>query len=196
MALLEACRLSKRFGGLQAFQDVDLTIAEGEIVGLIGPNGSGKTTFFNAVTGLYPATGGRILFADGRHDLTRLPPHRITALGVARTFQNQRCFNQMTVLENVLVGTHCRTRSGLASIVAGTPGARAEQRRVRAEALELLAFFRERLAPRAAGGGRFALVRQSATARDRARARHATAPPAPRRAGSRHEPVGDPGADG
>jgi ABC-type branched-subunit amino acid transport system ATPase component len=149
MALLEACRLSKRFGGLQAFQDIDLTVAEGEIVGLIGPNGSGKTTFFNAVTGLYPATGGRILFADGRHDLTRLPAHRITALGVARTFQNQRCFNQMTVLENVLVGTHCRTRSGLASIVAGTPGARAEQRRVRAEALELLAFFRERLASRA-----------------------------------------------
>ncbi|MGH6885910.1 MAG: ATP-binding cassette domain-containing protein, partial [Geminicoccales bacterium] len=148
MALLEACRLSKRFGGLQAFRDVDLAIAEGEIVGLIGPNGSGKTTFFNAVTGLYPATGGRILFADGRYDLARLPAHRITALGVARTFQNQRCFNQMTVLENVLVGTHCRTRSGLASIVAGTPGARAEQRRVRAEALELLAFFRERLAPR------------------------------------------------
>jgi ABC-type branched-subunit amino acid transport system ATPase component len=90
-----------------------------------------------------------VLFADGQHDLTRLPPHRITALGIARTFQNQRCFNQMTVLENVLVGMHSRTRSGLASILAGTPGARAEQRRVRAEALDLLGFFRERLAPRA-----------------------------------------------
>ncbi len=150
MALLEACRLSKRFGGLQAFRDLDLSVAEGEILGLIGPNGSGKTTFFNAVTGLHPATHGRILFAERRHNLTRLPPHRITALGIARTFQNQRCFNQMTVLENVLVGMHCRTRSGLASIVAGTPGARAEQRRVREEAVELLAFFRERLAPRAA----------------------------------------------
>jgi branched-chain amino acid transport system ATP-binding protein len=149
MALLEACRLSKRFGGLQAFRDLDVTVAEGEILGLIGPNGSGKTTFFNAITGLHPATGGRILFADGQHDLTRLPPHRITALGIARTFQNQRCFNQMTVLENVLVGMHCRTRSGLASIVAGTPGVRAEQRRVRAEALDLLGFFRDRLAPRA-----------------------------------------------
>jgi len=149
VALLEACRLSKRFGGLQAFSDIDLALNEGEILGLIGPNGSGKTTFFNAITGLHPATGGKILFADGRHDLTRLPPHRITALGIARTFQNQRCFNQMTVLENVLVGMHCRTRSGLASIVLGTPGARAEQRRVREEALELLAFFRERLVPRA-----------------------------------------------
>ena len=106
MALLEACGLSKRFGGLQAFRDIDLSLAEGEILGLIGPNGSGKTTFFNAITGLHPATGGRILFADGQHDLTRLPPHRITALGIARTFQNQRCFNQMTVLENVLVGMH------------------------------------------------------------------------------------------
>jgi ABC-type branched-subunit amino acid transport system ATPase component len=150
MALLEACGLSKRFGGLQAFRDVDLTVAEGEILGLIGPNGSGKTTFFNAITGLHPATGGKVLFADGRHDLTRLPPHRITALGLARTFQNQRCFNHMTVLENVLVGMHCRTRSGLARIIAGTPLARAEQRRVRAEAHEVLAFFRERLAPRAA----------------------------------------------
>ena len=131
MALLEACGLSKRFGGLQAFRDIDLTVAEGEILGLIGPNGSGKTTFFNAVTGLHPATGGRILFADGQHELTRLPPHRITALGIARTFQNQRCFNQMSVLENVLVGMHTRTRSGLASIVVGTPGARAEQRRAR-----------------------------------------------------------------
>ncbi len=149
MALLEACSLSKRFGGLQAFRDIDLTVDEGEILGLIGPNGSGKTTFFNAITGLHPATGGRILFADGRHDLTRLAPHRITALGIARTFQNQRCFNQMTVLENVLVGMHCRTRSGLATIVLGTPGARAEQQRARAEARELLAFFRERLAPHA-----------------------------------------------
>ena len=149
MALLEACRLSKRFGGLQAFRDLDLTVSEGQILGLIGPNGSGKTTFFNTMTGLHPATGGRILFADGQHDLTRLPPHRITALGIARTFQNQRCFNQMTVLENVLVGMHCRTRSGLASIVAGTPGARTEQRRVREDALELLSFFRDRLAPRA-----------------------------------------------
>ena len=65
MALLEACSLSKRFGGLQAFRDLDVTVAEGEILGLIGPNGSGKTTFFNAITGLNPATGGRILFADG-----------------------------------------------------------------------------------------------------------------------------------
>jgi ABC-type branched-subunit amino acid transport system ATPase component len=149
MGLLDASRLSKRFGGLEALRGIDLAVHAGEVVGLIGPNGSGKTTFFNVITGFFPATGGRISFEDGRHDLTRLPPHRITALGLARTFQNQRCFNQMTVLENVLVGMHTRTRSSLPGIFLGTPGARAEKRRAREEALEILAFFRDRLLPRA-----------------------------------------------
>jgi branched-chain amino acid transport system ATP-binding protein len=126
MALLEACRLSKRFGGLQAFRDIDLTLAEGEILGLIGPNGAGKTTFFNAVTGLHPATDGRILFADGQHDLTRLPPHRITALRIA-PFPEPALLQSDDGGENVLVCT-AAPAAGLAAVIAGTPGARAEQR--------------------------------------------------------------------
>ncbi len=111
MALLETEGLTKDFGGLRAVHDLALRVEEGEIVGLIGPNGSGKTTLFNLITGLYPATAGRIRFDHGRRELVGLAPHRITALGIARTFQNQRLFNHMTVLENVLVGLHCR-RSG------------------------------------------------------------------------------------
>jgi ABC-type branched-subunit amino acid transport system ATPase component len=145
--LLEVRGLSRTFGGLQALQAIDLVVDPGEIVGMIGPNGSGKTTFFNALTGLFQATAGSVRFKD--KDITRLPPHRITAAGLARTFQNQRLFNQMSVLENVLVGMHCRTRSGLAGIVLGTPGTRAEQERSRARAMEILGFFRERLVPRA-----------------------------------------------
>jgi ABC-type branched-subunit amino acid transport system ATPase component len=145
--LLEVRGLSRTFGGLQALQAIDLVVEPGEIVGMIGPNGSGKTTFFNALTGLFQATAGSVRFKD--KDITRLPPHRITAAGLARTFQNQRLFNQMSVLENVLVGMHCRTRSGLAGIVLGTPGTRAEQERSRARAMEILGFFRERLVPRA-----------------------------------------------
>jgi ABC-type branched-subunit amino acid transport system ATPase component len=152
MALLETLGLSKGFGGLRAVQDLDLHVEAGEIVGLIGPNGSGKTTVFNLVTGVYRATDGRVLFegrGGGRRDLVGLPPHRITALGVARTFQNQRLFNTMTVLENVLVGMHCRTRAGIAGILVGAPSARAERRRAEARAAELLALFGPRLTPRA-----------------------------------------------
>ena len=85
MALLEASGLKKRFGGLEAVQGFDFTLAAGEIVSLIGPNGSGKTTIFNVITGLFPASAGRVTFDDGRHDLLGLKPHAITALGVART---------------------------------------------------------------------------------------------------------------
>ena len=149
MALLEATGLKKTFGGLQAVQDFDFRMNDGEIVGLIGPNGSGKTTIFNLVTGILRATGGSIRFDHGKHELTGRPSHAITALGLARTFQNQRLFNQMTVLENVLVGRHCRTRAGLAGILLALPGARAEKRRVQEEAATLLALFGERLLPRA-----------------------------------------------
>jgi ABC-type branched-subunit amino acid transport system ATPase component len=147
MALLEAIALKKNFGGLQAVQGFDFTMAEGEIVGLIGPNGSGKTTIFNLITGLYPASGGRVRF--GGHDLLGLPPHAITALGLARTFQNQRLFNQMSVLENVLVGRHCRTRAGLATAMLGLPFGKAEKQRSLEYAMELLALFGDRLVPRA-----------------------------------------------
>jgi branched-chain amino acid transport system ATP-binding protein len=149
VALLETLGLTKDFGGLRAVHDLALRVEEGEIVGLIGPNGSGKTTVFNLVTGLYRPTGGRITFDGGRRELGGLAPHRITALGIARTFQNQRLFNQMTVLENVLVGMHCRTRAGIAGVVLGLPGPRAERQRAEARGAELLGLFGDRLQPRA-----------------------------------------------
>jgi ABC-type branched-subunit amino acid transport system ATPase component len=149
MSLLQACGLSMAFGGLRAVQALDLSVQPGEIVGLIGPNGSGKTTVFNVVSGLYRATAGRVVFGSGETDLVGRPPHAITALGVARTFQNQRLFNQMSVLENVLVGMHCRTRAGPGGILLALPGARAERSRTLERGRELLAFFGERLLPRA-----------------------------------------------
>jgi ABC-type branched-subunit amino acid transport system ATPase component len=147
--LLEASGLSVAFGGLKAVNVLDLCIEDGEVVGLIGPNGSGKTTVFNVISGVYRANAGRILLGSGKIDLVGRRPHAITALGVARTFQNQRLFNQMSVLENVLVGMHCRTRSGPASILLGLPGARAERRRATERAMDLLGFFGDHLLPRA-----------------------------------------------
>lgn len=149
MALLETRALGMTFGGLHAVNELDLCVQAGSITGLIGPNGSGKTTVFNLITGLYRATQGRILFNDGAADLVGLPPHRITALGIARTFQNQRLFQQMTVLENVLVGAHGRTRAGIAGILLGLPAARAERRATLERGEQLLAFFDDRLLPRA-----------------------------------------------
>ncbi|HEY6434755.1 MAG TPA: ABC transporter ATP-binding protein [Acetobacteraceae bacterium] len=146
-ALLEVRQLTKTFGGLRALQGIDLRIREGEILGLIGPNGSGKTTFFNVLSGLYPATSGTIRFA-GHADITRLSPHRITRQGIARTFQNQRLFNQMTVIENVLAGLVCRTKAGLLSIVLGRRFARGEQQAARQRAMDLLSLFGQRLVPR------------------------------------------------
>jgi len=147
MALLDVQGLKKSFGGLQAVQEVDFQIAEGEIVGVIGPNGSGKTTIFNVLTGIYQSSGGRAVL-DGRHSILGLKPHQVTALGVARTFQNQRLFNQMTVLENVCVGQHCRTSAGIAGILFGFAGAGREKKRVIEAARELLGVFGDRLLPR------------------------------------------------
>ena len=103
--------MRKEFGGLVAVNDVDFTIPQGSIVSLIGPNGAGKTTFFNMLTGVYKPTAGQIVF-DGT-DLTGKPPHAITQLGIGRTFQNIRLFQQMTALENVLVGMHSRLKGGI-----------------------------------------------------------------------------------
>jgi len=145
--LLEVRGLCKDFGGLRALQAIDLDVHEGEIAGIIGPNGSGKTTFFNVLCGIHPATFGRIRF--GEHaDITRLAPHRVTRSGIARTFQNQRLFNQMTVLENVLAGMVARTRAGLLPIMFGMPGARAEKAAAEQRAVELLGLFGTRLEPR------------------------------------------------
>lgn len=148
MALLDVHGLKKSFGGLQAVQGFDVSIAQGEIVGVIGPNGSGKTTIFNVLTGIYEPSGGRATFDDGRHEVLGLKSHQITALGIARTFQNQRLFNQMTVLENVCAGFHCRTGAGIIGILFGLGGARREKARVIGDARQLLAVFGDRLLPR------------------------------------------------
>jgi branched-chain amino acid transport system ATP-binding protein len=136
--LLRASGVRKEFGGLVAVNDVDFTIPEGSIVSLIGPNGAGKTTFFNMLTGVYKPTEGRIVF-DGT-DVTGKPPHAITELGVGRTFQNIRLFQQMTALENTLVGMHSRLKGGIVSSVLGTPRLRREEREARERARELLRF--------------------------------------------------------
>jgi branched-chain amino acid transport system ATP-binding protein len=128
----------KEFGGLVAVDDVDFRIPLRSVSSLIGPNGAGKTTFFNMLTGVYKPTSGRITF-DGR-DITRLPPHAITKLGVGRTFQNIRLFPQMTALENTLVGMHSRLRGGIFRSILRTPGQRREERQARERGRELLAY--------------------------------------------------------
>jgi branched-chain amino acid transport system ATP-binding protein len=136
--LLTASTVRKEFGGLIAVNDVDFTIPLESIVSLIGPNGAGKTTFFNMLTGVYKPTSGQIVFDD--HDITGKPPHAITKLGIGRTFQNIRLFQQMTALENVLVGMHARLHGGIVRSVLRTPGLRKEERTAADRARELLRF--------------------------------------------------------
>ncbi|GGT95968.1 ABC transporter ATP-binding protein [Streptomyces violascens] len=135
--VLQASGVTMRFGGLTAVRNVDLTVNSGEIVGLIGPNGAGKTTFFNCLTGLYVPTEGKVTYKD-----TVLPPkpHLVTQAGVARTFQNIRLFPNMTVLENVLVGRHTRTKEGLWSALLRLPGFNKAENASRERAMELLEF--------------------------------------------------------
>ncbi len=140
-ALLEARGLSAAFGGVRALDGVDLEVLDGEIAALIGPNGAGKTTLFNCLTGLCRPAGGEIaLLPPGgvRHRLAGLAPHRVAALGVARTFQNIRLFPAMSALENVLVGRHVRMRAGVLGALLRGPGTRAEERESAAAARELL----------------------------------------------------------
>ena len=136
--ILEASGVSKTFGGLVAVSDVDFSIQRRSIVSIIGPNGAGKTTFFNVLTGLYKPTTGRIVF-EGR-DVTSQRPDKITALGVARTFQNIRLFATMSALENVLVGQHARMRAGLIGSILRPPWVATEERSVRERGRELLAY--------------------------------------------------------
>jgi branched-chain amino acid transport system ATP-binding protein len=137
-ALLETVQLRKEFGGLVANEDVDFSVPRKAIVSLIGPNGAGKTTFFNMLTGVYKPTAGVVLF-DGE-DVTGKPPHAFTQRGIGRTFQNIRLFQNMTALENVLVGMHVRLRGNLLQAILRTPGVKAEERRARVRAGELLEF--------------------------------------------------------
>ena len=136
--LLVAEQVVKEFGGLVAVSEVSLDIPTGSIVSIIGPNGAGKTTFFNMLTGLYKPTRGRIWFA-GR-DVTRARPDRITAHGMARTFQNIRLFAAMTALENVMIGQHARMRAGLFGSILRVPSVRREERAVRDRAAEILRY--------------------------------------------------------
>lgn len=128
--VLEVIDLSQSFGGLRALNELSLRVDEGEIVALIGPNGAGKTTFFNCVTGIYTPDEGQVhLYADNGEKilLNGKKPHQITALGMARTFQNIRLFGEMTVLENVMLGRHCRTRAGICGAIFRTAAARREE---------------------------------------------------------------------
>lgn len=135
--VLQANGVTMRFGGLTAVRGVSLTVGAGEIVGLIGPNGAGKTTFFNCLTGLYVPTEGTVSYRGTR--LSR-KPHLVTQAGVARTFQNIRLFANMTVLENVLVGRHTRTKEGLWSALLRGPGFKKAERTSEQRAMELLEF--------------------------------------------------------
>src|ERR687884_472518 len=136
--LLTAQGVRKEFGGLIAVNDVVFVVPQGSIVSLIGPNGAGKTTFFNMLTGVYKPTAGRVVF-DGA-DITAKPPHAVTERGIGRTFQNIRLFQQMSALENVLVGMHCRLRGGILASIVRTPRLRREEERARQTARELLAY--------------------------------------------------------
>lgn len=135
--VLEATGVTMRFGGLTAVRNVDFTVNAGEIVGLIGPNGAGKTTFFNCLTGLYIPTEGTVSY---KGSVLPPKPHLVTKAGVARTFQNIRLFANMTVLENVLVGRHTRTKEGLWSALLRGPGFKKAEAASHARAMELLEF--------------------------------------------------------
>src|SRR5438105_872929 len=136
--LLVADRVRKEFGGLTAVNDVDFVVPESAIVSLIGPNGAGKTTFFNMLTGVYKPTGGRVVFLG--EDVTGKPPHAITERGVGRTFQNIRLFQNMTAIENVLVGMHARLKGGIMGSITRFPGSPVDKEETQARARELLEY--------------------------------------------------------
>ncbi len=138
-ALLELSGVTKRFGGLVAVQDVNLVIHPKEIISVIGPNGAGKTTVFNLITGIYKPTSGDIRLEG--HSIAGISPDQIVTRGITRTFQNIRLFNNMTVLENVLVGQHTQLKAGLLGSLFRPPSVVREEANARTRALELLSFF-------------------------------------------------------
>lgn len=137
-ALLELSGISLHFAGTRVLENVDFVVERGAIASLIGPNGAGKTSLFNCITGFYKPQSGSIRL-DGE-ELRRLKPHRVTAAGIARTFQNVRLFREMTVLENVMSGMHCRTRAGALAAIFRPPAQRREEAEIRAFAAECLDF--------------------------------------------------------
>ncbi|RWB69919.1 MAG: ABC transporter ATP-binding protein [Mesorhizobium sp.] len=138
MPLLEVSNLRLSFGGLKVLQDISFSVDKGAINSLIGPNGAGKTSLFNCLTGFYKPKGGSIRL--GGRPITGLPPHRITALGLARTFQNIRLFKEMSVLENVMSGQHCRSHHGIVSAILHLPSQRREEEQIRAVGMRWLDF--------------------------------------------------------
>jgi branched-chain amino acid transport system ATP-binding protein len=136
--VLKVAGVSKRFGGLQALSDVGITILPGQVYGLIGPNGAGKTTFFNVMTGLYAPDAGS--FELGGAPYRPSAVHEVAKAGIARTFQNIRLFPEMTAIENVMVGRHVRTHSGLVGAMLRTAGFRAEEQAITSRSRELLAY--------------------------------------------------------
>ncbi|MGH7333880.1 MAG: ABC transporter ATP-binding protein [Candidatus Rokuibacteriota bacterium] len=138
MPILSVRNIAVRFGGIVALDDVSFDIEPRQIVGLIGPNGAGKTTLFNCLSRLYRPSAGSILF-EGR-DLLQAPPHRIAGLGIGRTFQNLALFGSMTVLDNVMVGAHCRTRSGFLANALRLPGVFREEQTQKSAAVEVIRF--------------------------------------------------------
>jgi branched-chain amino acid transport system ATP-binding protein len=137
-ALLQVEGLSLRFAGLQVLRELDFSVASGSITSLIGPNGAGKTSVFNCLSGFYRPQGGAIRFLG--HPIRGMRPHRITTLGMARTFQNLRLFRQMSAIENVMSGLHCRTRAGIVPAIAGWPAQRAEEAAIRTASVNWLEF--------------------------------------------------------
>ena len=138
MSVLAVTALAKTFGGLRAISDVTFSVPEGGIYAVIGPNGAGKTTLLNLLNGVYRPSGGRIQV--GQHDLTGAPPHRFAALGVARTFQTPQIFGNMSAIENVMVGRHCREQCRLVPALLRLPRVARTEREGRAAAAELMAF--------------------------------------------------------
>ena len=146
--ILDARKVTKRFGGLTALKDIDISLEQGQIFGLIGPNGAGKTTFFNLITGIFPPTEGQILFQGEVILVTKafglIPrkrkPHEITQRGIGRTFQNIRLFQNMTALENVIVGTDAHHRQGVLQAIFRTPKMRHEEHNGQEEAERRLDF--------------------------------------------------------
>ncbi len=141
--VLEVCEVGKRFGGLLALSDVDLTVGAKEIVALIGPNGAGKTTLFNCITSIYKPSSGKVFLTTPqgvRHSLPEKKPHEVTALGMARTFQNIRLFSAMTVLENVMIARHCRTKAGVFGALFRPASVLREEREIEEKSYELLRY--------------------------------------------------------
>ncbi len=141
--------LTHNFGAHRVLDGVDVDVHEGEILGLIGPNGSGKTTFFHCVSGFYRPDGGSIRLRDGEgeHELAGLPPHEIRKLGLARTFQTREVFAGRTILENLMTGMHTGLEAGLLATLFGTQAMRAEEARAFARAVEVMAMFPGRFGP-------------------------------------------------